>query len=309
MANLTEVSQWENVIRQLENGEAATGGADGLANVQAKQLANRTQYLKSQIGNINNDTALLAATGTGLNHNGIYRGKNWGTFTSLSAVEQFLSDHGVSTGLFKDLYLGDYFVLQDGTYNKAWEIAGFDMFYNCGDTALTTHHLNLIPRNNLRTSKMNDTNDTTGGYYNSYMHKTVIPEVDTNMAKILGSHLLTRRAWLTDAVNKDVDSNGGPGWTGASSSGNWYSVKSVLMNEMNIWGAPICSSNGHDNVGDPQKMPIFNFRNHVCNAREWFWLRCVVYASAFADAGGDGGAGYGHASAADGGVRPLICVG
>ena len=46
MANITEVSQWENVIRQLENGEAATGGADGLANIQAKQLANRTKWLK-----------------------------------------------------------------------------------------------------------------------------------------------------------------------------------------------------------------------------------------------------------------------
>ena len=46
MANIAEVSQWENVIRQVENGEAATGGADGLANVQAKQLANRTQWLK-----------------------------------------------------------------------------------------------------------------------------------------------------------------------------------------------------------------------------------------------------------------------
>ena len=56
MANLAEVSQWENVIRQIENGEAATGGADGLANVQAKQLANRTQYLKSQVGNITNGT-------------------------------------------------------------------------------------------------------------------------------------------------------------------------------------------------------------------------------------------------------------
>lgn len=46
MANITEVSQWESVIRQIENGEAATGGADGLANVQAKQLANRTTWLK-----------------------------------------------------------------------------------------------------------------------------------------------------------------------------------------------------------------------------------------------------------------------
>lgn len=49
MANLTEVSQWESVIRQIENGEAATGGADGLANVQAKQLANRTQWLKTAV--------------------------------------------------------------------------------------------------------------------------------------------------------------------------------------------------------------------------------------------------------------------
>ena len=54
MANITEVSQWENVIRQIENGEAATGGADGLANVQAKQLANRTRYLKKNIDDIPN---------------------------------------------------------------------------------------------------------------------------------------------------------------------------------------------------------------------------------------------------------------
>ena len=49
MANITEVSQWENVIRQIENGEAATGGADGLANIQAKQLANRTKWLKEHL--------------------------------------------------------------------------------------------------------------------------------------------------------------------------------------------------------------------------------------------------------------------
>ena len=54
MANITEVSQWENVIRQIENGEAATGGADGLANVQAKQLANRTQWLKGNLAPIVN---------------------------------------------------------------------------------------------------------------------------------------------------------------------------------------------------------------------------------------------------------------
>ena len=54
MANITEVSQWEDVIRQIENGEAATGGADGLANMQAKQLANRTKWLKGNLAPIVN---------------------------------------------------------------------------------------------------------------------------------------------------------------------------------------------------------------------------------------------------------------
>lgn len=65
MANLTEVSQWENVIRQIENGEAATGGADGLANIQAKQLANRTTWLKGNLAPIVN----AAFSGT-LKHGG-----------------------------------------------------------------------------------------------------------------------------------------------------------------------------------------------------------------------------------------------
>ena len=141
---------------------------------------------------------------TGLSHNGIYRGKNFGTFTSLSAVEQFLSDHGVSTGLFNDLYIGDYFKIQDGTYNVEWEIAGFDTYLHKGDSDFATHHLALIPKTNLTTSKMNDTNDTTGGYYNSYMHQSVIPTIDTNLATILGNHLLARRALLSNAMNKDL---------------------------------------------------------------------------------------------------------
>ena len=82
MANLAEVSQWENVIRQLENGEAATGGADGLANVQAKQLANRTKWLKDNLAPIvnaafsgtlkhgNNDLAGAAIVAKSLDVNG-----------------------------------------------------------------------------------------------------------------------------------------------------------------------------------------------------------------------------------------------
>ena len=246
---------------------------------------------------------------TGLSHNGIYRGKNFGTFTSLSAVEQFLSDHGVSTGLFKDLYIGDYFKIQDGTYNVEWEIAGFDTYLHKGDSDFTTHHLALIPKTNLTTSKMNDTDDTTGGYANSYMHKTVIPAVDANLTKVLGNHLLSRRAYLTTTVNKDIASNAGAGWKGASTAGDWFTVKSCLMSEVAVYGSTIFSSSFFDTAEDCERLPIFQFKGHSYS-RQWFWLKSVVSGSLFACAADYGGPpGSDGASGAGGGVRPLICVG
>ena len=49
MANLSEETKWENGIYQLEIDDPLQGGADGIDNVQAKQLANRTRYLKEKI--------------------------------------------------------------------------------------------------------------------------------------------------------------------------------------------------------------------------------------------------------------------
>lgn len=245
---------------------------------------------------------------TGISHNGIYRGKNFGTFTSTAAFEQFLSDHGVSTGLFNDLYIGDYFKIQDGTYNVEWEIAGFDTYLHKGDSDFATHHLALIPKTNLTTSKMNNTDDTTGGYANSYMHKTVIPAVDANLTKVLGNHLLSRRAYLTTAVNKDIASNTGAGWKGASTAGDWFTVKSCLMSEVAVFGSTISSSSFYDTGEDCERLPIFQFKGHSY-IRQWFWLKAVASGSAFAYADSYGCQSYGNASGAGGGVRPLICVG
>ena len=244
----------------------------------------------------------------GLSHNGIYRGKNFGTFTSVSAVQQFLSDHGVSTGLFNDLYIGDYFKIQDGTYNVEWEIAGFDTYLHKGDSDFATHHLALIPKTNLTISKMNDTNDTTGGYYNSYMHQSVIPTIDTNLATILGNHLLARRALLSNAMNKDLTSGAGAGWMGSTTGWSWYTVKSCLMSEVAVYGSNVFSSSFHDIGEDCERLPIFQFKGHSYT-RQWFWLRAVASGSHFAHAGYGGYPDTGNASNAGGGVRPLICVG
>lgn len=46
MANVTETPTWEGGIYQIETTDPVLGGPNGIANVQAKQLANRTRYLK-----------------------------------------------------------------------------------------------------------------------------------------------------------------------------------------------------------------------------------------------------------------------
>lgn len=47
MANLEEKIIWEDGIYQLETTDPVIGGPDGIDNLQAKQLANRTCYLKN----------------------------------------------------------------------------------------------------------------------------------------------------------------------------------------------------------------------------------------------------------------------
>jgi hypothetical protein len=46
MTNLVEVAQWEPEIYQLETSDPVMGGPDGIDNRQAKQLANRTFWMK-----------------------------------------------------------------------------------------------------------------------------------------------------------------------------------------------------------------------------------------------------------------------
>lgn len=60
MANVKEDKIWEEGIYQLEVTDPVVGGIDGISNKQAKQLANRTSYLKEQIKNNKSsmDTAL-----------------------------------------------------------------------------------------------------------------------------------------------------------------------------------------------------------------------------------------------------------
>lgn len=57
---LTEEATFEQGIYQIELSDPVIGGADGIANLQAKQLANRTNWLKAAFEKIVDGTTLIA---------------------------------------------------------------------------------------------------------------------------------------------------------------------------------------------------------------------------------------------------------
>ncbi|MFV8875326.1 sialate O-acetylesterase [Serratia fonticola] len=60
MDNLPETPGWEAAIKQLEQDDIAEGGRNGIANLQATQLANRTQYLRHVVESVKQEIQLLS---------------------------------------------------------------------------------------------------------------------------------------------------------------------------------------------------------------------------------------------------------
>lgn len=55
MGKITEQPQWEDDVYLIEKQDKVLGGELGVINVQAKQLANRTKYLKGKVDDIDRD--------------------------------------------------------------------------------------------------------------------------------------------------------------------------------------------------------------------------------------------------------------
>ena len=189
-------------------------------------------------------------------------------------------------------------------------IAGFNYYYNTGDTVLYKPHLVLIPRlfGFATAAKMNETNTTTGGYLNSYMHQTVLPCYADSLRTALNNHLLSHRTILSNAVNTSTPSMAGAGMTGAASGWEWTTVELQLMNEVQVYGTTVWSSSAYDVGVDNRQLPAFKFINPIQISRAHFWLRSVVSSTGFAYCTNTGVAANDGASSAYY-VRPLILFG
>lgn len=67
MAYLSEEKKWEEGIYQYETSDPLQGGADGIDNVQGRQLANRTVYLKAKVESAQETVAAVEASATAVN--------------------------------------------------------------------------------------------------------------------------------------------------------------------------------------------------------------------------------------------------
>lgn len=250
-------------------------------------------------------------------HNAVYRGKN---LTGIYTLDQISAK--IQANDWSDLYIGDSIEVSMtssyGTETVRWLFAGFDWYMNVGDTAFTNHHIVMVPEDAFTNhAQMNSSNDTTGAYYNSAMHQTVLPAYASALkaSSAFGSHLATYRALLTNTMTSTAPSGAGAGWSGASTDWSWYDTDLRLMTEVEVYGSRVGSSSLFDiGIGNRQ-LPLFQLApqhfvaglglDGAAGARWTWWLSAVATSTAFAFVHDGGDAGHRHASHSSG-VRPLF---
>lgn len=224
----------------------------------------------------------------------IFRGKNLGT--ALTAVQKA----AIKDGSFKGMFLGDYWNIG----GRIWRIVDMDYWYNCGDTAFTSHHLVIMPDEALYNAQMNTTNVTTGGYVGSEMYKKNLENAKTIVNAAFQGSVLTHREYLCNAV-----ANGRP------SGGAWFDSSIELPNEPMMYGhlhfSPTSDGSTVPSIYTISKTQLALFvvcPRFIVNRSYNQWLRDVVSSASFAGVGNFGHAGYSSASSSFG-VRPVFPVG
>lgn len=234
----------------------------------------------------------IVTTGAGA-HNAIYRGE------SLGYVVTEAQWAAIKAGTFEDMYIGDYWTIDDVVYR----IAAFNYYYNTGDKACTQNHITLVPEANMYDYVMNNTNTTKGAYASSKMYTTGLGQAKGRIKSAFGqAHILNHRQYLQNAVTD-----------GYASGASWYDSTVELMTEQNVYGGTVFGNqlNGtampNNYTIDKSQYPIFTFRPDLQRTASWFWLRDVVSPTAFAVVNDYGNAHYSGAENTRG-VRPAFSI-
>lgn len=243
--------------------------------------------------------------------------------------------------LFEDIYVGDYIEMSRAisAYNQNQQyqvtgtkwvtIAGIDWYMQDGDnSAITYHHLVMVPGKGFDTSeaqhfgrsRMNATNDTTGGYTSSEMNATTIGAVvsagstastatiNQQLYAEFSTHLKTTRELLSNAIDSARYNRFGQA-SGATSGWAWANCQAVLMSEIEVYGSIVFSSSGQDTGNACRQLPLFAHSKIAQNNRSaYYWLKDVASAAYFCYCLDNGNANCYYASNAYFYVRPRFIL-
>lgn len=245
--------------------------------------------------------------------------------------------------LFEDIYVGDYIQMSraisayeqtqqyQATGSQYVTIAGLDTRMGDGDggdsvSVINYHHAVMVPgqgfggSQHFGRSRMNSSNDTTGGYVGSEMFTTTIGAVATSgstatTASIneqlyaeFGSHLKTIRQILSNAIDGTRNNRFGSA-SGASSGWAWTTVQAVLMSEVEVYGSIAWSSSGFDTGNGNIQLPLFQHNKQAMNNKSaYYWLKDIASSAYFCACSSGGDAACHGASNASIDVRPRFIL-
>ena len=200
-------------------------------------------------------------------HNSIYRGKD---ISSNEADGSMYTN--IANGTFDDIFVGDYFTKTINGTSYVLRVAGCDLYLNRSDTALTAHHIAVIPDTVLGDYPMHDAATTGGGYVGTKMYTDTLPLWDGYFSTAFGTHLLTLRELMVNEIASDRPS----GWS-------WFGRKTIIMTLEEVAG---CNAFGAYytwypyNIGISYgQLPLFRLSPDKICIRHTYWLRNMVNSS------------------------------
>ena len=200
----------------------------------------------------------------------------------------------IANGTFEDLPIGAFWTLNGTIYR----IAHHDYYLGTGDTACTSHHIVIVPDNNMYSAVMNNTNTTEGGYAGSKMRTENLANASATFKTDFGAaHILNHRIIITTAVSNSQPS----GWA-------WFSSDVDLMSENMVYGHPVCAPTRFETGIERGQLALFSlYPEFIQKQKEWYWLRSISSNSECCGVREQGHASIIEASYSAG-VRPYTCI-
>lgn len=312
---------------KLSDNYEAVGGRPASLSIGASEYAVTEAYANLK-ANTMPDMKTIGA------HNSIWRGEEL-----VSPDHHFNHADEIATavanGDFSDIYVGDTITVKmtnpisSETETIVWVVMGINIYYEGGiPSPLRKNHLVLVPKNTFELSAEMNSTHTTGksensdntsnlqAYAGSDMFNITLPLYQTAIDNSLMGNVITTKELLTNTMDATKISGGFSGWTGASSSWDWYNSTVSLLNEVEVFGTRIVSSSMYDVGRGCMQLPGFSLnptlkmkRRGNSGGRQGWWLSAVANSTSFVFVDEKGAVTFLQADEPAGGIVPKVLFG